>query len=218
MAGQRPANVPVHSCPNWPPTRHLRFTLYDTDGIHNRMPFVVSLSAVADDPPQLSLQLRGIGTRDHAASALPLAGEIVDDYGVDAAAFHVTIDEQKTVRPPFRHSPAGRSEFAVDEAFEVRDLELKPGQKILFGAEAQRCLSSGRRGSAAHGARASVSNSTSSLPRRLRTMLESRELNLRQRFETIIAEVTETRDSLATSRTNARRRRRSRLPTSRLDE
>ena len=115
----------------------LSFTLYDTDGIHNRLPFVVSLSAVPDDPPQLSLQLRGIGSAITPQASLPLAGEIVDDYGIDSAAFHVTIDEQKTVRPAFATQPGGRSEFAVDEAYDVRDLELKPGEKILFGAEAR---------------------------------------------------------------------------------
>ncbi len=175
----------------------LSFTLYDTDGIHNRLPFVVSLSAVPDDPPQLSLQLRGIGSAITPQASLPLAGEIVDDYGIDSAAFHVTIDEQKTVRPAFATQPGGRSEFAVDEAYDVRDLELKPGQKILFGAEARDAyhLVEGDQPHTATGERFQLDVVT---PETLRTMLESRELNLRQRFETIIAEVTETRDSLAT--------------------
>ncbi|HVU86937.1 MAG TPA: hypothetical protein VHD36_06430 [Pirellulales bacterium] len=174
----------------------LNFTLFDTDGIHNRRPFVVSLSAVADEPPQLSLQLQGIGSAITPLARLPLVGQMVDDYGVASAAFQLTVDDKETVRAPLADAPAGRSEIEVDEAFEVRDLGLKAGQKVLFGAEAQDAyhLADGDQPHTATSERFQLDVVT---PETLRTMLESRELNLRQRFETIISEMSETRDSLA---------------------
>ncbi|HEY1603254.1 MAG TPA: hypothetical protein VGG64_26860 [Pirellulales bacterium] len=174
----------------------LAFTLFDTDGIHNRKPFVVSLSAVADESPQISLQLRGIGTAITPQARLPLVGQIVDDYGVAAAAFNVTIDEQEAQHPAFATAPAGQNEVDVDEAFEVRELALKAGQKVLFGAQATDGyhLVDGDHPHTALGERFQLDVVT---PETLRAMLESRELNLRQRYETIIDEVTETRNSLA---------------------
>jgi len=173
--------------------RTLVFTLLDTDGI--RKPFSLPLFAEQDQPPQVAVQLSGIGTAITPEARLPIAGTIVDDYGVAEAAFQITIDEKETRQAPFATSPGGRSEVDVEEAFEVRDLELKPGQKLLFGAQASDAyhLAAGDRPHTVTGARFQLDVVT---PETLRAMLESRELNLRQRFETIIAEVTETRDSL----------------------
>ena len=112
----------------------MAFTLFDTDGIHNRKPFVVSLSAVADESPQLSLRLSGIGTAITPQARLPLVGTIVDDYGIASAAFTVTVDGQEPQHAPFSTPASGRSEIDVDEAYEVRDLGLKPGARLIFGA------------------------------------------------------------------------------------
>ncbi|MES1213245.1 MAG: hypothetical protein ABUL64_01540 [Singulisphaera sp.] len=173
----------------------LSITLFDTDGIHNRKPFQLAISAVADDPPQLSLQLQGIGTAITPLARLPLIGRITDDYGVADAAFRITVDEQEAPAAPFASAPAGRNEFEVDEAFEARNLALKAGQKVLFGAEARDSyhLAEGDQPHVATSERFQLDVVT---PETLRTMLESRELNLRQRFETIISEVIETRESL----------------------
>ncbi len=174
----------------------LAFTLYDTDGIHNRKPFVVALSAVSDEPPQLSLQLRGIGSAITPLARLPLEGKITDDYGVASAAFQVAVDNAPPQQFPLAANVAGRSEFDVDEAYEVRDLALKPGQKLLFGAQASDAfhLVEGDQPHTASSERFQLDVVT---PEGLRAMLESRELNLRQRFETIISEVIATRDSLS---------------------
>lgn len=174
----------------------LAFTLHDTDGIHNRKPFVLALSAVTDEPPQLSLQLRGIGTAITPLARLPLVGKVTDDYGVASTAFQVTVDNEPAQQFPFVENASGRNEFEVDEAYEVRDLKLKPGQKVLFGAQATDAyhLADGDQPHTAVGERFQLDVVTAE---GLRAMLESRELNLRQRFETVISEVTETRDSLA---------------------
>ena len=173
----------------------LAFTLYDTDGIRNRKPFLVSLSAVADEPPQLSLRLRGIGTAITPHARLPLVGKIVDDYGVAATAFHVTVDDKDARQVPFEASPGGRDAIDVEEAFEVRDLDLKAGQKVLFGGQARDAFHLVE-GDQPHTASSERFQLDVVSPESLRATLESRELNLRQRYETIISEVTETRDSL----------------------
>ncbi|MBI2825667.1 MAG: hypothetical protein HYX69_13365 [Planctomycetia bacterium] len=181
--------------PEFDSDKTLSFTLFDTDGIHNRKPFVVALSAVTDEPPQLSVQLHGIGTAISPLARLPLVGKINDDYGVAATAFDFMVDGGDPQRQPFAADPAGASEVPVEEAFEVRDLELKPGQKLLFGAQATDAFYLVE-GDQPHTATSEHFQLDVVTPEALRAMLESRELNLRQRFETIIAEVTETRDSL----------------------
>ena len=179
----------------------LAFTLSDTDGIQNRRPFLVSLVAVADEPPTLSVQLRGIGAAITPLARLPLAGKIVDDYGVAEAGFLASVDGQESRSQPFATAPAGQAEVDVDEAYEVRELELKPGQKLLFGAEARDAFhlagSPAESSDQPHTAHSEHFQLDVVSPETLRAMLESRELNLRQRYESIIAEVTETRDSLA---------------------
>ncbi len=174
----------------------LAFTLEDTDGIQNRVPIVVSLSGVADEPPQVSVELRGIGTAITPQARLPVAGKILDDYGITSTAFQATVDGNEPRESPLAGAPAGQAEFDVDEAFEARDLKLKAGQKVLFGLQARDAyhLADGDQPHTASSARFELDVVS---PETLRAMLESRELNLRQRFETIIGEVTETRDLLA---------------------
>lgn len=172
----------------------IQLSLVDTDGI--RKPFALPIVAVFDQPPQVSLQLRGIGTAITPAARLPLAGTITDDYGVASAIFTVTVDEKETHTAPFAAPASSRSEIDVDEAFEVRDLKLKPGQKVLFGAQAADAyhLTDGDQPHTSPGARFALDVVSAEA---LRAMLESRELNLRQRFEQLMAEVIETRDLLS---------------------
>ena len=81
----------------------------------------------------------------------------------------------------------------IDHALEVRELGLKPDQKLLV------CLKAADRRDRDGGPNVGASQRwllDVVTPERLRIMLQSRELVLRQRFEMIIQEVTETRDSL----------------------
>lgn len=183
---------------NFDNDKTLSFTLHDTDGIHNRKPFVVSLSATPDEPPQLAIKLNGIGSAITPQARLPLIGTINDDYGVDKASFYYEIDGGDPQLKDFAAPPAGRTEINVDEVFEVRDLEtpLVPGQKFAFSAQATDLyhLYEGDDPHTSIGERFQLDVVT---PEALRAMLESRELNLRQRFEQVIVEVTDTRESLS---------------------
>lgn len=177
----------------------LSFTLEDTDGIKNRTPVQLSLAAVADEPPLVQVRLQGIGSAVTPQARLPLAGDLKDDYGVSQAWIEYVIDEQDPRRQAFAADPAGRSELPVAENFEIGELALKPGQKLLVGAKAADNrnlpeLPAESEPNVASGERFLLDVVT---PEQLRAMLESRELNLRQRFESILQEVTDTRDALA---------------------
>ncbi|HEX5500859.1 MAG TPA: DUF4175 family protein, partial [Thermomicrobiales bacterium] len=169
----------------------LSFTLEDTDGIKNRTPVQLSLAAVADEPPLVQVRLSGIGSAVTPQARLPLTGDLKDDYGVSRAWIEFVIDEQDSRRQPFAADPAGRNELAVEEHFEVGPLSLKPGQKLLVGAQAADNrnlpeMPAESEPNIAAGERFLLDVVT---PEQLRAMLESRELNLRQRFESILQEV-----------------------------
>ncbi len=149
-----------------------------------------------DEPPSVSVQLQGIGSAITPRARLPLVGKIADDYGVSKAAFDFAVDAGDPRESPFAAAPGGRNEVEVKETFEVEPLALKPGVKLVIGAKATDTfhLADGDQGHVGASERFTLDVVT---PDALRAMLESRELNLRQRFETIIEEMTDTRDSIA---------------------
>ncbi len=168
--------------------------LLDDDGIRSRDPVRISIGAVPDEPPQVTVQLEGIGLAITPSAMLPAAGEIIDDYGVARAWFEYGIDAGPALEQPLAAIRSGANKVAVHEAFEVGSLGLQPKQKFHLAI-----------GAADNDALAAAPNTASSqrytldvvTPEQLRSMLESRELLLRRRFETIIGEFTETRDLLA---------------------
>ncbi|HUY34733.1 MAG TPA: hypothetical protein VMV69_18455 [Pirellulales bacterium] len=172
------------------------FTLLDTDGIESRQPVPLVLTAVPDEPPQVLVYLEGIGSAITSQARLPLAGEIKDDYGVAKTWIDYVVDDQEPREAPLVSETHSRAELPVEAAFEVGELSLKPGQKLLIGAKAadNHSLPGDEQPNVSSGERFLLDVVT---PEQLRAILESRELNLRQRFESIIQEVTETRDSLA---------------------
>jgi hypothetical protein len=93
-------------------------------------------------------------------------------------------------------NPAGRSQVDVSQPFEVVELNLQPGQKLLVGSKAadNRAPPAAEEPNVASGERFLLDVVR---PDQLLALLETRELNLRQRFETILQEMTDTRDSLA---------------------
>jgi len=176
--------------------RTLSFTLLDTDGIRNRDPIRLALTAVADEAPELNVRLAGIGQAIVPQARMPLVGEIVDDYGVARVWVDYEIDEGGPQEAELNVEGLGRAELAIDDALDARPLNLTPGQHLVVGTKAQDTfqLTVGDEPNEGQGERFPLAVVT---PEELRAMLESRELNLRQRFEQIIAEVVDTRDLLA---------------------
>ncbi len=182
-----------HTIANFTRDTTLSFALLDTDHIKSRGPLRLGLAAVADQPPQLSVQLRGIGSAITAEARLPAAGRITDDYGIAKVWFDYAIDQKQQGDRPIESPPGNATEFRLEQALEVGELSLKPGQKLLV------CVKAADRYDLAE--QPNVGTSERWLldvvtPEQLRTILEARELVLRQRFERIMQEVTETRDSL----------------------
>ncbi|MGH7135113.1 MAG: hypothetical protein ACREHD_05190, partial [Pirellulales bacterium] len=173
----------------------LSFSLLDTDGVGNRGPIQLALTAVADEPPQVDVQLEGIGSAITPQARLPLVGRVEDDYGITRVWLEYTVDENEPQESSLADA-AGHSQVPIDKAFEVAPLQLQPGQKLLIGSKAadNRAPPAAEEPNVAGGERFLLDVVR---PDQLLALLETRELNLRQRFETILQEVTDTRDSLA---------------------
>lgn len=172
----------------------LLFSLLDADGIKSREPIPLALVVVPDDPPQLAVRLAGIGTAITPQARLPVAGRINDDYGIAKAWFDYAVDKQKPGTVSLATLPKHPTEFLLtDSAMEVGPLKLTRGQRLSVSLKAADLCDLKKT--------PGVGSSESWLldvvsPEELRAMLEARELVLRQRFEAIIQEVTETRDLL----------------------
>jgi hypothetical protein len=170
------------------------FTLHDTDGVHSREPWRLVLSAIPDNPPQMTIRLRGIGSAITPQARIPLSGPLADDYGLSRAWYECMVGEGQPVVRDLTVPVAQKTQAAVDEALEIREFGVKPGQVLQLQLKVQdNCgLETGPNQSVSE--RFSLQVVT---PEELRAMLESRELNLRRRFEELISEVTATRESLS---------------------
>jgi hypothetical protein len=181
----------------------LLFTLTDTDGIRNRDPVRLALVALPDQPPQMAVQLDGIGTAVTPQAQIPVAGRIADDYGIGRVWFEYAIDQKALGKHIIREFAERRNdsrtapptEFKLtNAALELREMGLKPGQKLVVTVKAADLCDLNRTANVANSERWTVDVVT---PQQLRAMLEARELVLRQRFDRMIQEMTETRDILA---------------------
>jgi hypothetical protein len=173
--------------------RTLLFTVADTDGIKSREPVRLGLAVVNDEKPQLALQLRGIGSAITAKARLPVAGQVTDDYGVARIWFEYAVDQQRPATVPIRTFEGNPTDIALSEALEVPPLGLKPGQKLVLHVEAADRYNLTGKPNVGQSDRWTLDVVT---PEKLRMLLESRELVLRQRFEALIQDVTDTRDWL----------------------
>ena len=182
------------SVPRLDADKTLLFTLRDSDGIRSREAVRLALGAVADEPPQVNVQLKGIGTAITPQARLPAAGEISDDYGVARVWFDFHVDETPAREQPFAVAANGQEQLAVADALEVGPLELQPKQKLHWAVQAaDACALEG--GPNVGSSQRYVLDVVT--PEQLRAMLEARELTLRRRFETIVEELTDTRNMLA---------------------
>ncbi len=182
------------SLPRLDGDKTLLFALHDADGIRSREAVRLAIGAIPDEPPQVNVRLKGIGTAITPAARLPAAGEVSDDYGVSRIWFDYHIDDKPAVQQPLAAPVDGQEKLAVADMLEVRELQLQPKQKLHWAVQAADTL-------ALEGGPNVGSSQRYVLdvvaPEQLRSMLETRELMLRRRFETIVEELTETRNLLA---------------------
>jgi hypothetical protein len=202
--------------------RVLFFTLVDPDGLANREPIAVELIARPDEPPSAGVRLAGIGSAITPDALLPIRGELTDDYGLAKAWFAVQNEEQ----PPQIHPLARdvgrqrRARFEADslpsssrskpdttakpavgpqEALDFKalrqagKLSLKPGDKLAVSIKAADACNLKGAENIGESDRYHLEIVAAD---ELRGLLEAREFALRQKFETIIEELQQTRDLL----------------------
>ncbi|HEX6963471.1 MAG TPA: hypothetical protein VF175_16510 [Lacipirellula sp.] len=171
--------------------RAFLITMHDADGVQNRDPFRLPLSVLPDEPPELSVQLRGIGSAITPQATLPLAGKVEDDYGVEEIWFEYQIDESSAERRSLLVQPEGLPEMPMTEHFDLAEADpetrrprvaVKAGQKLSLAVKARDAYDLAEEPHIGGSQRFRLDVVT---PSELRALLEKRELGLRQRFEAI---------------------------------
>ena len=178
--------------------RTLVTRLIDTDGLENREPVSFVLSAVNDAPPQVAVRMPGISTAVTPRAVLPLVGTITDDHGLASAAVLLQVADAAEVDRPIDRVPAGAAvvEFAPDapERVALEPLGLAAGRRLTVSIVA----TDGCR--LANGPNVAASDAWSLdvvTPEALLAMLEAREIILRRRFESTVADLVQSRDRLS---------------------
>jgi hypothetical protein len=191
--------------------RHVRFALdalqtdttllvrlHDTDGIENREPLRVAMTVVPDVPPVINAQLAGIGAAVTPAAQLPMRGAVHDDYGVADVRFEYAIGEetpreQSIFQADSASSAPPAADRPLDAALDLRELALMPGQKFSVGLKSRDNFALAAAPHDAAGERYVLDVVSAE---DLLQLLQTRELGMRRRFETLLAEATSLRDSL----------------------
>ena len=174
----------------------VRFT--DTDGLVNREPVTFTLSALPDEPPQVAMRLRGISTAVTPRARLPLVGIISDDHGLGGASVRLKVaGGAETSLPVLRVREGDAVVELPAEAAEVVPLEplgLAVGRKLELAVTATDTCTLASEPNAG-------TSDTWSLdvvaPEVLVAMLEAREIILRRRYESCVADLTQARDGFA---------------------
>lgn len=174
----------------------VRFT--DTDGLVNREPVTFTLAALPDEPPQVAMRLRGISTAVTPRARVPLVGTISDDHGLGGAAVRLRVaDGGETVLPMARVRAGDPVVELPAEAAEVVQLEplgLSVGRKLELAVTATDTCTLGGEPNAGTSDAWSLDVVA---PESLVAMLEAREIILRRRYESCVADLTQARDGFA---------------------
>lgn len=180
--------------------RTLVVRLTDTDGLDNREPISFVLSAVADAPPQVAVRMPGISTAVTPRAVLPFVGTITDDHGLASGAVLLRVADGPEVELPIGRVQPGAAvvEFPPDspERAGLETLGLEIGRRLTVSVAAtDGCRIAG-------GPNVGASDTWSLevvAPEALLAMLEAREIILRRRFESAVADLVQSRDRLAAS-------------------
>lgn len=172
--------------------------LKDTDGLASRRSQVVHVEPRADDPPKIDAWITGIGTAITSDAILPIQGTVQDDYGVAETWVDLQVADQNPLKSPAIVSAEGALDHRVDlramRQNEQSPLQVPEGVRLSVQAKALDEYALGNAPQIGEGDRFELEVVS---PEKLLAMLEGRELSLRQRFEQIIQELKQSRDSLA---------------------
>lgn len=194
--------------------RSLALTLWDEEGLSNRMPIRLEFGVLADTPPVITSRLRGIGTAVTPSALVPVQGEVGDDHGIAEVFFRYEVigggapnDSTNPDADDSGTSPKndgtipiaasiGRRAFPIDSVFPVEVFALQPGDRLTFSVEAKdnfHLPGMEQVGQTGSGDRRVLEIVT---PEQLKMMLDVREITLRQRFEALIEDVKRTNQLL----------------------
>ena len=182
--------------------RVLLLTMRDLDGIENREPYRLLVSVVHDEVPEVSVQLRGIGTAVTPQATIPFSGQVTDEYGLRRVWFEYQVDQQPPEQRNMLQDPEGNLEFDAFDRFDLAEsdpettrprIELKPGQKFTISIRASDAYNLAQAEHVGESQRFLLDVVT---PSELHAILEKRELGLRQRFEAIYEKMAASRDLL----------------------
>ena len=191
-----------------PPDVALKIFLEDTNDIIGAEPAKITIHGIADNAPSIAAELKGIGTSVTRKAEIPVAGLVTDDYGLKDVRFEFQIDDKEPweVRS-LTMSPSGEPrEFKLQaddddptERLEILKMDLAVGQKLTLTVVAEDADNL----NGPHVARSQKFSFKIVSNEELLSLLYQRELNLRRRFEQIIAEVKQTRADLILHRSKA---------------
>ena len=179
----------------------------DTTGITNQKPIRFQLLSRADLPPEIEVTPDGISSVITTSAAIPITGRIQDDHGLAAATVslrrttNIAADSADTELQQTSISLATHSSTVLDlikEAsprIESASLPAKVDDELeLIVSAKDRCgLAGGPQTSTTEPWRLRVVS-----PEVLLAMLEAREVILRRRFESLIADFQQKRDRVVT--------------------
>lgn len=183
-----------------PPDTMLRIHLEDADGISSIEPGRLTINGIVDEPPSVASEMKGIGLSITRKARIPIAGLVTDDYGVAAARFEFKVDGDDDWQPrDFAAVPDNTKEYRLErseeepfERFDVLPLDLSIRQKLTLSVWAQ----DGDDRNGPHETRGEKYTFTIVPVEELLSILFAKELNLRKRFEQIIAEIKDTKKDL----------------------
>ena len=175
----------------------LEVSLVDTDNVSTERPFRVFLTGIEDQPPVVDVAMKGIGSAVTPDVLIPIRGKVSDDYALAETWFDVQVNENGDPRQmKFPLAKAG----AVDQQIDFRQerasktgLELKPADKLMLTVKASDKFNLSGEPHVGSGDRYQLDVVT---PEELLGQLEVREVGLRRRFEQILDEMYQLRDSL----------------------
>ena len=183
------------------PNTSLRFALHDTDDVKSASPETLRIAGVRDLPPVVVAQMTGISNSITKRARIPVAGRLRDDYGLQSARFEFQVDDETGWRPRnFREGPQpGSTDFSLSrsadeqyEFFEVQPLELSEGQSLTVSVVAADANPSPQPGTTRSTPLAFQIVSDDELL----SILYTREIGLRTRFEEVLGQLEDIRRDL----------------------
>lgn len=179
--------------------------LTDMHGLTNREPITFVLSAVPDESPQVGLKLHGISPAVTPMARIPWVGVITDDHGLASATVTLAAVAPKAeadtpvrqAEQPITRVRPGMSvaEFPADapETLLLEPLGLPVGSRLTITVSATDACGLVEGPNRGVGDPWTLDVVT---PEVLQAMLEAREVILRRRYESVIADSSQARDRL----------------------